>query len=584
MFAVTSIAAIFLTSKLISVITSIQSKSFSFLIYFSFVEAIYSFLFILNIGFSQTIISVINTSIILLTVIFLKKRRIKSFGAFFVSSRRKILKITISLGLGVILLTGIILFRNGIPADIIFLSSDSAHHFMQSKALANGGSGSTQFASWFIDASFISVFQSIFSDSFLFTGYLISETLIFLIGAGIFYATLSAANIESGPLKIAFTLLYMCGFPLSVYMFGFSYLYYSVVIVNAILFTFISYRSLNNQKTLIFFLALLNFSLIISYSLFVPGVFIGVGLALLVNLHKSDVGLHKILLYEACAFTLSLFIGYVLVYSQIFSSELSVKDAISSQGGSLFVSYSSFIFILPLALYGFASLKKRGNYLSVKILCLSILLYSLVLFVCSVYNIVSAYYFSKILPLVWLIMFVYGALGTAELVLCNKKMFASYSCTWLLILSSSLSNLDSTFNQKRPFLNPQPVADSLFYVYHFNLVNLREGKMDLNFAAIDSLIKENVSNPDEKIPMLFDEWRGRWYYAMNDNLFDLYHWGMSSNEISDELKLHNYLLVDIKRPLLQTKDKVDIDDLLNSMSDEYELVSENNEAKLLKRK
>lgn len=263
-------------------------------------ELVFSLLFLIGIGFNQILSTGINVLISVVLFLRLPKEAAKNRDNDKSSSPNitGILNSLIAqadyiiLAIILIVVMGVIIYiRFGIPMVPSFNSSDSGFHFMQSRLVSEGTIVETQFASWFVNGIVMSIFTPFISHEHLLDVYILSESGILVLSGLLLYSTLGVLCTLRPWQKIIITLLYVLGLPLKSFLFGYSYLHFACLVMNALIYYMVSYRAQLNHVVSLVPLSIFCFMLMISYSLFVPGVFMGVFLALTFVLRK-DFNLH----------------------------------------------------------------------------------------------------------------------------------------------------------------------------------------------------------------------------------------------------------------------------------------------------
>ncbi|MCR5216709.1 MAG: hypothetical protein K6C69_07190 [Lachnospiraceae bacterium] len=107
-----------------------------------------------------------------------------------------------------------------------------------------------------------------------FRAFLAVDTMLLVMQVGMFYSLLKTAckgrgGLYRNALVVGCTFFYCLGYPLNVFLYGFEYLGMGVLVLTFLLWYFVS-----GQKSLLL-LAATNFSLVVSYAEFAPGIFVG---------------------------------------------------------------------------------------------------------------------------------------------------------------------------------------------------------------------------------------------------------------------------------------------------------------------
>lgn len=227
-------------------------------------------------------------------------------------------------------------------------------------------------------------------------------------------------------------------------------------------------------------------------------------------------------------------------------------------------------------LYAFVTNVKNKQFQSVNIVVASFVLYFLALLALAIYGKVSPYYLGKCGLILWLISFLYMAQGLCRLLQSSKPFAVCYVLMWGCIFVGAVSGIERRVNEKAPEVNPAPIMETLFPVYTQNLKTLKGHDWGFDFKSIKALLERNVPQ-EQRAAMLGNEYRGRWYDGMYNDIYDIYFWSLQDEQIDQKLNQSNYVLVDKSDVDLVTKSGTTFQDQIKNLQSKYRVIDENSQ-------
>ncbi len=361
--------------------------------------------------------------------------------------------------------------------------------------------------------------------------FLIHDTISFAITGLIFLSTLFQLFKKRNYFYYACLMfLYSFSFLLNSYIFGFSYLTLGMMVVNLLFLTVLSYEKEWKENVLfkILILFILSFSVFFSYYLFVPCIYLALGIYYIKLYQDKEISFKQMSFYGIFTLILPFFIGFFyFVFPTFFKVTGGVATAVSSDGyiyNNRTPSYF-FAFFFFYLVYFERKFQKENTYLVLNFYFISF--YIVLFFVLFIFHLSGEYYFHKLFYLYSIFVILYFGIK-----LENKKKYV-YLFTFLTLGSmllirvmddNKLTNLLSklniynwnsySFNQNRTLIDEDElilIEESIKYKdvcsYHHEFVNVGKKLRNYWFYAItneiplagyrkdnkDGLNQENIS-------------------------------------------------------------------------------------------
>ena len=414
------------------------------------------------------------------------------------------------------------LLHFGPEFSLAFLSSDSAAHYSSIITYADGATTKGQFSFGISGACVLDAIHFAIEPDQYYKVYVFTELFWWWLSTQMFYTLLRRIATQlNAPTIMLLCALYTFGYPFYSVNLGFGYYGASIAVTCAVFFT-ITCLPLNNALNLSS-LSILLAELAVSYLLFIPPVYLIAFVAVFLadsnwrSQIRKRIILSITIMLIPCIF--AVFLSYTGFFfggttSTISQSIDSFSTGLARDANTLKVLYADFIFIAPLAIYGFvAKVAKRGAFLPIGLFSSIFTLYCAALFVLCIFKVVSPYYYYKTYAILWMIFFICTAIGIEQLLQTSKKLVLSYGCVWLMIIALAVTGLDAKLSEKRPNLDTASISNQIFPLYTFNSDTSRPPIFD---PATLSQIREheNSSLPEDQIALLTGQNEHRWIQSI----------------------------------------------------------------------
>lgn len=315
---------------------------------------------------------------------------------------------------------------------------------------------------------------------------------------------------------IVVTAFYIFGYPLYALMFGFVYFGDAVTVICLILLLLKMYETAELKH--LWILILLNlglFGIFTTYTMFVPSVFLGVFIDVLVIQKKLG---NKIISKESVVELFKVFIfpcvlGMAHAYVNL--KEVSSGGGIGNDGGKYFDLYSNFVLLAPFVLSSLIKRCKRHQFDGIFWMFVTTVAFTGVFLAGSWFGIVSTYYLSKMYNIIWLLCFVMMMEEIVELSRYNKEFMNAFAAVVFVLSVFVIVDADQKFNEKQYI---QTGANGFLNIYWFN------GNFFLSQPFIDNdeiaLYQEcnDVTEQMDDGEMLYvgDEIHANWFKAFTN--------------------------------------------------------------------
>lgn len=378
---------------------------------------------------------------------------------------------------------------------------------------------------------------------------------------------------------LAGTLGYVLAFPLNSFLFGFCYLGLCVMVVNLLFLTIMNWENnfSDNFILKLVSLFLINMGIFFGYYLFVPAIYLALGLMFIYLFKKKKISSKQLFIYGGVTLVVPFIIGCLYFVLPLFmdSNEDNVFSLVSLYGYSYNNVTPIYLFIILTSYlifdYFYNKNKKRGlDFLHLNLYVMSG--YILIFFILYLFNYAELYYFYKLFFVYWLffILLLVGKLA--------KKQKIMYGLVGLIVISS-LYVLVGPGNGFSSFLVKSNI-------YNWNAEAFREERILFTKSEVELMEAttkyKDICEPQGKFLVLGNDQKYTWFYAVT-NLIPV------ADVIDGDV---TNLYKDIARITFRYWDSLkDYDCLLyyyndmidNYNADNYQVLYENNEGVLLKK-
>lgn len=238
--------------------------------------------------------------------------------------------------------------------------------------------------------------------------FLIYDSICFIMYVLLFFETIF--NKKRYFFSIVISLLYGFSYPLNNLIFGFCYLGLGVMVVNLLYYT-IKYIDFSSNKFLvsnILILFLLCFSLFYSYYLFVPVIYLSLGIYYIMLWKRKIISFQKMFLYGFITLIIPFLIGFIRFILPIFYSTTGVLKIMQLDGDIYYNLLPVYFFLLFSVYFIYEKIhinNEKISYFSLTFYILSF--YVLIFFVLRIFGIGGYYYFYKLFYVYFLFVFIY---------------------------------------------------------------------------------------------------------------------------------------------------------------------------------
>ena len=431
----------------------IKAVTINFVLLFAYNTFVCYILNLINIPITLIILSVINFAIsIPLIISIIKTKKIQEYT---------VSKTNIAVMILFIIITTIIININfGNLTKIRYVSMDSREHYKAGREFSEitnlfkktGPNITTH--SGFMPGAYTNVgiifkiLNPYIGTVELYKAYIIFEAFVYLLIGIVFYMLLEkyCKNINTKIIAIIFGIIYVLGYPLNAWISGFHYLMLGILYVETILYIVKEREDINLDSTLITTF-LLNFGLILSYSLFCPFVYFA---QFIYYIYKYKKHKNKIKLFLQTLVTLIL-PGIIGVTYLIVPSIGKVGGYIALEGWLYKNLWSNFIFFMPFTIYYIYTNIKNRKLEFDNIMFALLFIFILVLFIGTKTGKCSEYYFYKNYFIFWILIIYSSTKGMIELLKENKTKFIVniYTIIYLVIFAVAMYHNKTYVTSKR---------------------------------------------------------------------------------------------------------------------------------------
>ncbi|MCI8338843.1 MAG: hypothetical protein HFH62_09240 [Lachnospiraceae bacterium] len=432
---------------------------------------------------------------------------------------------------GVAILYGVKHF--GLELTAAFQAIDAPHHYANAMNVVNTQRiASGMFFSDLYDALFIETFSVFFKAELYYKIFVLSEMVNLLLAGTCFCAIVMrfAVSWFMRAMVGALSLFYLFGYPVHNLQFGFVYWGMSVTILTCMLYMLEIWVQEDRKWILSVILALLNFGLFESYSLFVPPVFLGEFLYIVLDSKiRKRIFTAEVIGNGLIIFLPAVLIGLVYSYSLVAhagigaASSASATAGIANEGEIYKSFYSDFIVLLPFALsiYWNSLRKKRLSPDCALFICMA--LFMLLLLLGGMVGKVSSYYYCKNNYVIWLLLFFSGIRGIFRLWKARQGQFlVPYFITWGMVFLVFYASMEERVIARNPQFS-MGSSRNYFSIYAWNrewepLSQFSDKKMELFCWVNDHLTSQGESVAICSDSVLNEEW----YRIMTNTDYQLY--------------------------------------------------------------
>lgn len=448
-------------------------------------------------------------------------------------------------GVFLVLLFGVIAWlvrqRYGLILDIHYATVDPAAHFQDAMNVVANQKVSNMFYAALNNALLIEAMGWLTKVDYYYKIFVLADVLHFAL-AGLGFYGLLRKWAKDRFMKVAAcvgTFIYLFGFPLNSTLFGFVYLGMGITIIGYLInITDSLLEDEYSQRVSIILLSLGCLGLFESYVMFMPVVYFGMLLAILVKQQKKRMLVSKDTV-KICLeiFLIPCVLGLYYTYFGVFSDGLTVGSAIANEGHIYRDLYSNFLPFLPLALFGIWQFAKMKKWTAEVCIFPLAAVFAIGLFLMGLQGRASSYYYFKMYYLLWLLVFLLLYRGIESIHVSSRGVVVGYFVTWLLVIGIFFFNVEDRIQAKNPLFDPTKKSDLLNDVYSYNWGQLHTeryspGKMQLYHYAYGLLEQGQKVVP---LAGFFED--DYWYQAVtNQRMQGFAYWNIGEEKYFENLE------------------------------------------------
>ncbi len=483
-------------------------------------------------------LSIINFIITIILLFFIiRKKQIQSYEI------KKIDLLYISL-LGIAVL--IVAYLNfGFPFNIKYETGDPSVHYLTAEMFAESdsllitqddevyGDFSTRKTVSYVNTGLLmKCFDGIIDSYYNYYIFIIFGIFVLFMTAWAMFTTISSFAIDKKTRFLAFvvSLIYIMGYPLNSFLFGFEYLSMGIFLI-CLIFDMVYYFKNNELKTgyIVLMFLLLNFGLFSAYYMFVPFVYSALWIYFCMHSYEKDKTIFskKNILLLVSTLLVPFFLGYIYhiapqIYGVIINSNLNpdtmfnfsshLIDKGLSVYGYIYVNlYSNLILLLPIPIYLIIKKWKENKFAIMNmIFCIGfieILLFGFLI------DKVSIYYLSKNYFALWFILFYLNYKGLVEIYKKNKKLPFAFTSFYVILIILNLLFVYTPLENRE--LNENEKPTTVVEVFGANKTIIKNKVTDLYDGELEILkyFKDNISY-ENKVEVVGDMEQGYWAYTL----------------------------------------------------------------------
>lgn len=460
------------------------------------------------------IVNIIIGTFLLLMSIF-KHKRIQKY-----SFDKKKLVVILCLGI-IVFLVGCFRFR-GFDA-ISYESGDSAVHykhaleFSDNLSILDSSNNKDRIFNSFVRVMPISYINcgllfNIFPKIDTYKLYLYFNVYFLVLSSLIFFITI--INVLKDKKKsyiyaMVLSLFYTLGFPFNNLIMGFCYLSLSIMVINLLYLTIFGFKG-NFDKNIVYkmiIIFLLTFSCFYSYYLFMPVVYLSLGIYYIMMWKKKEISLKQMFLYGGFTLVIPFIMGFCYFILSLFMDGKG-EDLVNLIGtwGYSYTNILPIYLFIGLTIYFIYLLKKKDKFDYIKLNIYSISLFIILFLFLYIIKFADAYYFFKWFSLYWLLMLIYFANGLERF----KKIF------YVVVLSLGIFNIFVYMYPDKPIGNIAMRTN----IFSWNSFMLNEGRIIYDKEELE-LLEQSMNYRDEcsnegKFLMSGAPAKNVWFYTITD--------------------------------------------------------------------
>lgn len=502
---------------------------------------------LINIPITLINLSIINFILcILMLALIIKNKKIQQY---------KISKTNIIVTVIFIIIIGIVTninFNN--ITKIRYVSMDSREHykaareFSENEFLSNKATKNNTVTPNFMPIAYINegilfkIFNPFIGTVNLYKIYILFEAYAILLTILMFYMIVEKylKSIKGKIIAIIFSIIYMLGYPLNAWISGFHYLILGILFTETIIYINSNKEMLNLESNLLMAF-LVNFGLILSYSLFCPFVY---GAEFIYSL-KKDKNKAILFLYILVALIIP---GIIGVSYLILPSLGKVSTLIEMEGWLYKNLWSNFILFIPFAIYTIYKCIKNKEFSFDNLMLILLVIYMIILFVGTKTEKCSEYYFYKNYYILWMLLILLSIKGMLKIIESNNARYIVYIYTILYLVMFSIS-LYTVKTYAKQDANDSLSKTMEIFTFNNTMINAKNAefvtKEELElYKVMEEIIEDNWKDYDNEILFITNLTQESWIQSLTGYKIILYN---NKEYAIQNLKQNNYKYIIISK-------------------------------------
>lgn len=341
--------------------------------------------------------------------------------------------------------------------------------------------------------------------------FLLHDTISFAITGLIFLSTLFQLFKKRNYLYYACLMfLYSFSFLFNSYIFGFSYLTLGMMVVNLLFLTVISIEDWNLQKYFkMIILFMISFSVFFSYYLFVPCIYLALGIYYIQMEKKGKITFKTMLEYGMFTLILPFCLGFFyFIFPTFFDTKGGVVTAVALDGyiyNNMTPSYF-FVFFSAYLVWHFSREEKKNTYFYFHLYLITF--YIGIFFFLFLFKLSGEYYFHKLFYLYSIFVILYLGIRLEG----KKKYLYGFTCLILISMLFIRVMDDCSFTKLLSKLN----------VYNWNSYSFNQNRTLIDEEELKLIEKsqeyEKICTYHHEFVNVGKKLRNYWFYAITDNI------------------------------------------------------------------
>lgn len=473
---------------------------------------------LINIPITLTTLSLINAifSVVILIQI-IKNKQIQKYTMS---------KTNVLVAILFIVITAVIVHINFEDiTKIRYVSMDAREHykaareFSENTSLSNKAKENNTVCETFMPMGYVNagilfkILEPYIGTVMLYKIFILFEVFVYLLTGIMFYLLIEKyiSKTSSKIIAVVFSIIYVLGYPLNAWISGFHYLVIGILFTETIIYMVSQIGKLELKYELII-MFVLNFGLILSYSLFCPFVY---GAEFIYYIYKFKKEKMKLFLYILVTLMLTGVIGLEYV---IIPSYGNVGNAIALEGWLYKNLWSNFILFVPFAIYAIYKSIRNKELTFENLMLVFLTIYMIILFIGTKTGKCSEYYFYKNYFIFWMMIILLNTKGMIKALQQKNGQYVvfTYTAIYLIIFSVSVYTGKTYVLQK--------ADDSLsktmeIFTFNNTMINVKNAefitKDELTmYHEMEKVIQNNWKEYDNQILFVTDPTQERWIQSI----------------------------------------------------------------------